>query len=97
MDVTTPMDPPKSTRVVHPFSTNPRVTPGAAITGAASPIAPSAQYHYGANPNNNNQTDNPLSEHGMDPFVSFQVPPMINYPSPMYLVTLRMRRTKLGL
>ena len=40
------------------------------------------------NHNNNNQTDNPLSERVMDDFASFQVPPMVNYPSPVYLVTL---------
>ena len=43
------MDSSKSNRVVHPVSTNPRDTPGAAIAGAVGPIAPSAQYHYGAN------------------------------------------------
>ena len=82
------MAPPNQIRFVPAVSNHPRNTPGREMACVDPLIAPSAQYHYGANPNNNNQTDNPLSERVMDPFASLQVPPTINYPSPIYLVTL---------
>ena len=72
------IDPVDRHRHVDPFSTTSRDIPGVQVADADPPIAPSTQHHYGTNPNNNNQTADPLSENVLDPFASAHVSAVVS-------------------
>ena len=76
------MDPPKSTRVVHPVSTNPRDTPGVE-TNRSDPLLPfRSQYHDNAMGSNNNPNEN----HPSDAIIHPPNPTRVVDPIPTHLM-----------